>query len=85
MNVAFDHLMVMVADEAMAAQEFSKAGFAVTPRSELPGMANRLVCFPSSAGLLPAFLNSCLSNGQKKYLLAFGVLSGRGSGPWLSC
>ena len=49
MSVAFDHLMVMVADEAAAAQEFSQAGFTVTPRSELPGMANRLICFPSSA------------------------------------
>jgi hypothetical protein len=48
-NVAFDHLMVMVADEAVAAQKFSQAGFTVTPRSELPGMANRLICFPSDA------------------------------------
>jgi hypothetical protein len=56
MSVAFDHLMVMVADEAVAAQEFSQAGFAVTPRSELPGMANRLVCFPSSVPNAACFI-----------------------------
>ncbi len=56
MSVAFDHLMVMVADEAAAAREFLKAGFTVTPRSELPGMANRLVCFPSRAPYSACFL-----------------------------
>ena len=56
MSVAFDHLMVMVADEAAAAQEFSQAGFTVTPRSELPGMANRLICFPSSASYAANFI-----------------------------
>lgn len=56
MSVAFDHLMVMVADEAAAAQEFSQAGFTITPRSELPGMANRLICFPSSAAHAACFV-----------------------------
>jgi hypothetical protein len=48
--------MVMVADEAAAAEEFSRAGFTVTPRSELPGMANRLICFPSSADHAASFI-----------------------------
>lgn len=56
MSVAFDHVMVMVADEATAAQEFSQAGFTVTPRSELPGMANRLICFPSFASHAACFI-----------------------------
>lgn len=56
MSVAFDHLMVMVADEAAAAREFSEAGFTVTPRSELPGMANRLICFPSSVSHAACFI-----------------------------
>jgi hypothetical protein len=55
-SVAFDHLMVMVADEAAAAQDFSQAGFTITPRSELPGMANRLICFPSSAAHAACFI-----------------------------
>ena len=56
MSVAFDHLMVLVADEVAAAREFSEAGFAVTPRSELPGMANRLICFPSDAPYAASFI-----------------------------
>lgn len=56
MSVVFDHLMVMVADEAAAAQEFSQAGFTVTPRSELPGLANRIICFPSSASHAACFV-----------------------------
>jgi hypothetical protein len=54
--VAFDHLMVLVADEAAAAREFEDAGFTVTPRSELPGMANRLICFPSSVACAASFI-----------------------------
>lgn len=56
MTVAFDHLMVMVGHEDRAAKDFASAGYAVTPRSELPGMANRLVCFPSALPYAACFL-----------------------------
>lgn len=42
-----DHLMVSVRDSAAAGDTFERLGFYVTPRSILPGMSNRLVCFPS--------------------------------------
>lgn len=56
MTVAFDHLMVMVDDETPAGAVFETAGYAVTPRSELPGMANRLVCFRSAVPHAACFL-----------------------------
>jgi hypothetical protein len=42
---AIDHLMVRVPDSDVAGRVFETLGFAVTPRSLLPGMSNRLVCF----------------------------------------
>ena len=42
-----DHLMVSVRDSAVAGETFERLGFYATPRSILPGMSNRLVCFPS--------------------------------------
>jgi len=40
-----DHLMVCVHDSQKAGESFEKLGFTVTPRSELPGLSNRLICF----------------------------------------
>lgn len=40
-----DHLMVSVADTEKTAETMTRLGFTVTPRSGLPGMSNRLVCF----------------------------------------
>lgn len=46
--VDLDHLMVSVRDAHEAGERFARMGFSVTPRSQLPGMANRLIVFPSS-------------------------------------
>lgn len=43
---ALDHLMVQVPDSEQAGLVFEALGFAVTPRSTMPGLSNRLVCFP---------------------------------------
>ncbi len=43
--VDIDHLMVAVKDSARAGDVFERMGFTVTPRSLLPGLSNRLVCF----------------------------------------
>ena len=40
-----DHLMIRVPDSEAAGRLFETLGFAVTPRSTLPGLSNRLVCF----------------------------------------
>lgn len=42
-----DHLMVRVPDSERAGHVFETLGFTVTPRSTMPGLSNRLVCFPS--------------------------------------
>lgn len=43
-----DHLMVSVPDAQSAGRAFEKLGFTVTPLSTMPGLANRLVCFPDT-------------------------------------
>src|SRR5690349_9006272 len=40
-----DHLMISVADSQSAGAYFERLGFTLTPRSALPGMSNRLICF----------------------------------------
>ncbi|MEM9011087.1 MAG: VOC family protein [Pseudomonadota bacterium] len=40
-----DHLMVNVPDAEAAGQTFERLGFTVTPKSVMPGLANRLICF----------------------------------------
>ena len=40
-----DHLMVSVRDAQKAGETFERMGFTLTPRSRLPGMSNRLICF----------------------------------------
>ena len=40
-----DHLMVSVRDSQVAGETFERMGFTLTPRSGLPGMSNRLICF----------------------------------------
>ncbi|MEO1224319.1 MAG: VOC family protein [Pseudomonadota bacterium] len=43
--IDIDHLMVHVPDSDAAGDIFSAMGFTVTPRSILPGLSNRLICF----------------------------------------
>ena len=43
--IDIDHLMVNVPDSEAAGDIFSAMGFTVTPRSILPGLSNRLICF----------------------------------------
>ena len=44
-----DHLMVSVTDSQAAGDAFERLGFTLTPRSILPGMSNRLICFQPPA------------------------------------
>lgn len=44
--VDIDHLMVSVADSQRAGEVFERLGFTATPHSVLPGLSNRLICFP---------------------------------------
>lgn len=81
MSVAFDHLMVLVADEAVAAQEFSAAGFTVTPRSELPGMANRLICFASGVPHAASFIELLSVERPDAVPAAVRTLIGQTLGP----
>ncbi|MEO4043486.1 VOC family protein [Hoeflea sp. CAU 1731] len=43
--LAIDHLMIHVADSEQAGAVFERLGFVVTPKSDLPGLSNRLICF----------------------------------------
>ena len=43
--VDIDHLMVNVPSSEAAGERFDAMGFTVTPRSILPGLSNRLICF----------------------------------------
>jgi hypothetical protein len=45
--VDLDHLMVSVRSAQESGERFARMGFSVTPLSQLPGMANRLIVFPS--------------------------------------
>lgn len=40
-----DHLMIKTGDLGAAGDRFAELGFTVTARSEMPGLANRLICF----------------------------------------
>lgn len=42
---AIDHLMIHVANSEAAGRLFEQLGFFVTPKSAMPGLSNRLVCF----------------------------------------
>jgi hypothetical protein len=41
-----DHMMISVKNSQRAGETFERLGFTLTPRSALPGMSNRLICFP---------------------------------------
>jgi hypothetical protein len=41
-----DHMMISVRNSQRAGETFERLGFTLTPRSALPGMSNRLMCFP---------------------------------------
>ncbi len=51
-----DHLMLSVADSATAADVFARMGFSITPRGQLPGMSNRLICFENPHENVPNFV-----------------------------
>ena len=40
-----DHLMIKTGDLAAPGDRFAELGFTVTARSDMPGLANRLICF----------------------------------------
>ncbi|MGD1886168.1 MAG: VOC family protein [Cohaesibacteraceae bacterium] len=44
-----DHLMINVPNAQRAGEMFEALGFTVTPLSAMPGLENRLVCFPDTA------------------------------------
>ncbi len=54
--IGIDHLMLSVSDSAGAAKIFSRMGFSITPRGQLPGMSNRLICFENPQGNVPNFV-----------------------------
>jgi hypothetical protein len=43
--LAIDHLMIHVADSQNAGAIFERLGFIATPKSGMPGLSNRLICF----------------------------------------
>jgi len=51
-----DHLMLAVEDSASAGEIFARMGFTITPRGQLPGMSNRLICFANSRENVPNFV-----------------------------
>lgn len=44
--LALDHVMVHVPDAEAAGALFERLGFVATPKSGMPGLSNRLLCFP---------------------------------------
>jgi len=51
-----DHLMLSVRDSKKAGEIFAGMGFAITPRGQLPGMSNHLVCFSDGKTQSPNFI-----------------------------
>ncbi len=51
-----DHIMLSVGDNASAADTFSRMGFTTTPRGQLPGLSNRLICFGGGRRNSPNFI-----------------------------
>lgn len=43
--LAIDHLMINVASSQEAGTVFERLGFIATPKSSMPGLSNRLICF----------------------------------------
>ena len=54
--IGLDHLMVLVDDLAAVAREAEDSGFTTTPVSEMPGLANRLICFEDAQPGATSFL-----------------------------
>jgi len=54
--IDIDHLMLAVEDSAQAGEIFSRMGFTITPRGQLPGLSNRLMCFSNAPGNVPNFV-----------------------------
>ena len=51
-----DHLMLSVRDSEKAGKVFARMGFTITPRGQLPGMSNHLVCFSDGKTPKPNFV-----------------------------
>ena len=54
--IGLDHLMVLVDDLDAVSREAGKSGFTTTPVSEMPGLANRLICFEDAQPGATSFL-----------------------------
>ncbi len=51
-----DHIMISVRDSNEAAEVFLRMGFTTTPKGNLPGLSNRLVCFDGNRSGSPNFI-----------------------------
>jgi hypothetical protein len=78
---AIDHLMIRTADSEAAGEAFAALGFAVTPRSLLPGLSNRLICFPAEDDRAAAFLELISVDDPKAAPEAVRDLLGPNPGP----
>jgi len=54
--IDIDHLILAVEGSAQAGEIFSRMGFTITPRGQLPGLSNRLICFSNEPGNVPNFV-----------------------------
>ena len=54
--IGLDHLMVLVDDLDAVSREAGKSSFTTTPVSEMPGLANRLICFEDAQPGATSFL-----------------------------
>jgi len=64
---AIDHVMIHVPASQSAGAVFERLGFAVTPKSEMPGLSNRLVCFgdtPHQTGVCNYFELMALEDAE---------------------
>lgn len=78
---AIDHLMVRVPDSEVAGRVFETLGFSVTPRSLLPGMSNRLVCFAPQDSRGASFIELIAVDDEKLAPPAVLEMLGENMGP----
>ena len=78
---SIDGLRIHVADCSPAGSLFEELGFAVTPRSQLPGLSNRLVCFTPKDPHGAAFIELLSIDDRSAASAAAVNLLDRGYGP----
>jgi hypothetical protein len=76
-----DHLMIHVRDSERAGATFARMGFAPTPRSVLPGMSNRLICFDSGLSDRNNFLELMALDDRAKAPPVMSDILGEGERP----